>query len=85
MKKGMEEGHYPLQALFYCVALQRFLSMRVSDYNIDQDLGGAGYLFLRGMVGVETPLTDGVRNGVFAWRPSTRTIMKVNSLLGGEV
>ena len=85
MKKAMEEHHYPLQALFYCVALHRFLSMRVIDYNIDQDLGGAGYLFLRGMVGVETPLTDGVRNGVFTWRPSTRTIMKVNSLLGGEV
>jgi exodeoxyribonuclease V beta subunit len=85
MNKAMEEGHYPLQALFYCVALHRFLSMRVNDYNIDQDLGGAGYLFLRGMVGLETPLVNGIRNGVLAWRPSTNTILKVNSLLGGEV
>ena len=83
MKKAMEEHHYPLQALFYCVALHRFLSMRVSDYDIDRDLGGAGYLFVRGMVGGETPLVDGSRNGVLAWRPSTQTILKINALLGG--
>ena len=84
MKKAMEEHHYPLQALFYCVALHRFLSMRVDDYDIDRDLGGAGYLFVRGMVGDETPMSGGSRNGVLAWRPSTETILKVNSLLGGD-
>ena len=84
MKKAMEEHHYPLQALFYCVALHRFLSMRVSDYDIDRDLAGAGYLFVRGMVGSETPLVNGTRNGVLAWRPSTQTILTINALLGGE-
>jgi exodeoxyribonuclease V beta subunit len=84
MKKAMEEHHYPLQALFYCVALHRFLSMRVSDYDIDRDLGGAGYLFVRGMVGRETPLVNGTHNGVLAWRPSTQTILNISALLGGE-
>jgi exodeoxyribonuclease V beta subunit len=84
MKKAMEEHHYPLQALFYCVALHRFLSMRVSDYDIDRDLAGAGYLFVRGMVGSETPIVNGTRNGVLAWRPSTQTILTINALLGGE-
>ncbi len=84
MKKAMEEHHYPLQALFYCVALHRFLSMRISDYDIDRDLAGAGYLFVRGMVGGETPLVNETRNGVLAWRPSTQTILRVNALLGGE-
>jgi exodeoxyribonuclease V beta subunit len=84
MKKAMEEHHYPLQALFYCVALHRFLSMRVSDYDIDRDLGGAGYLFVRGMVGHETPIVNGTHNGVLAWRPSTQTILTINALLGGE-
>jgi exodeoxyribonuclease V beta subunit len=84
MKKAMEEHHYPLQALFYCVALHRFLLMRVSDYDIDRDLGGAGYLFVRGMVGSETPLVNGTHNGVLAWRPSTQTILNVSALLGGE-
>jgi exodeoxyribonuclease V beta subunit len=84
MKKAMEEHHYPLQALFYCVALHRFLSMRVSDYDIDRDLGGAGYLFVRGMVGDETPLVNGTHNGVLAWRPSTQTILNISALLGGD-
>ena len=84
MKKAMEDHHYPLQALFYCVALHRFLSMRVSDYDIDRDLAGAGYLFVRGMVGGETPSVQGTRNGVLAWRPSTQTILTVNAFLGGE-
>jgi exodeoxyribonuclease V beta subunit len=84
MKKAMEDHHYPLQALFYCVALHRFLSMRVSDYDIDRDLAGAGYLFVRGMVGGETPSVHGTRNGVLAWRPSTQTILTVNAFLGGE-
>ena len=85
MKKAMEDHHYPLQAMFYCVALHRFLSMRVSDYDIERDLGGAGYLFVRGMVGSKTPLSNGSHNGVMAWRPSTESILKVNALLGGEV
>jgi hypothetical protein len=41
-------------------------------------------LFLRGMVGVDTPVTDGVRNGVLAWRPSTQTILAVDAILGGD-
>ena len=84
MKTAMEHHHYPLQALFYCVALHRFLSMRVTDYDVDRDLGGAGYLFVRGMVGGDTPLVNGTRNGVMAWRPSTQVILRINSLLGGE-
>ena len=84
MKKAMESHHYPLQALFYCVALHRFLSNRISDYDIERDLGGAGYLFVRGMVGSETPTLDGVRNGVLSWRPSSQTILAANAILGGE-
>ena len=84
MNSAMESHHYPLQALFYCVALHRFLSHRLSDYDIERDLGGAGYLFVRGMVGTETPTTGGVRNGVLSWRPSSQTILAVNAILGGD-
>jgi hypothetical protein len=41
-------------------------------------------LFVRGMVGSETPIVNGTRNGVLAWRPSTQTILTINALLGGE-
>jgi exodeoxyribonuclease V beta subunit len=85
MKNAMEKSHYPLQALFYCVALHRFMTHRVPDYDIDRDLGGAAYLFVRGMVGVDTPVVNGIRNGVLAWRPSTQTILAVDAILGGAV
>ncbi|WP_120997847.1 exodeoxyribonuclease V subunit beta [Stutzerimonas urumqiensis] len=40
--------HYYLQYLIYLVALRRFLRQRLADYD-DTCLGGAFYLFLRGM------------------------------------
>jgi exodeoxyribonuclease V beta subunit len=40
--------HYYLQYLIYLVALRRFLRQRLSDFD-DAQLGGAYYLFLRGM------------------------------------
>ncbi|MDP3815626.1 PD-(D/E)XK nuclease family protein, partial [Pseudomonas sp.] len=40
--------HYYLQYLIYLVALRRFLRQRLSDFDGSQ-LGGAYYLFLRGM------------------------------------
>jgi len=81
LRSAMEAHHYPLQALLYCVALHRFLSTRLAGYDLDRDLGGAGYLFVRGMVGAETPVVEGVPNGVLGWRPSSETILRVNSIL----
>ena len=40
--------HYYLQYLIYLVALRRFLRQRLADFQ-DEQLGGAFYLFLRGM------------------------------------
>ena len=79
--EAMEHHNYPLQALLYCVALHRFLSRRLPGYEIDRNLGGAGYLFLRGMVGPDTPIVNGQPNGVLGWRPSTETILLLDELL----
>ncbi len=48
---AMVEHHYVLQGLLYLVAAHRFLRWRVPGYAPSQHLAGAGYLFLRGMVG----------------------------------
>ena len=45
----MEAAHYPLQALLYTVALHRYLRWRIPGYDPERILGGALYLFLRGM------------------------------------
>ena len=83
MRVGMEHGDYPTQALIYLVALHRFLVARLDGYDPDRHLGPALYLFVRGMTGPDTPVLDDVRNGVFAWRPSTAAIVAASRLLAG--
>lgn len=43
-------GHrYDLQYALYILALHRLLKLRISDYDYDTHMGGAVYMFLRGM------------------------------------
>jgi exodeoxyribonuclease V beta subunit len=79
---AMVRGHYPLQALLYQVALHRYLRWRVPDHTA-ASLGGALYLFLRGMVGPGTPVVDGQPCGVFAWQPPAELIVATSDLLDG--
>jgi exodeoxyribonuclease V beta subunit len=81
---AMTHSHYPLQALLYCVALHRYLRWRLgAGYEPQRHLGGAAYLFVRGMVGVATPTIDGQPYGVFEWRPPVATIVAVDELFRG--
>ena len=44
-------------------------------------LGGVLYLFVRGMCGVDTPVVDGHRAGVFDWQPPASLIVAMSELL----
>lgn len=46
---AMISHDYPLQYLIYTLALHRYLSLRLPDYDPEQHLGGVAYLFIRGM------------------------------------
>jgi exodeoxyribonuclease V beta subunit len=81
MAAAMQAAHYPLQALLYEVALHRMLRWRLSAYDPARHLGGALYLFLRGMAGPETPRVAGVPHGVFSWRPPSTLITELSDLL----
>ena len=50
-------------------------------YDPDVHLAGVLYLFLRGMVGPDTPVVDGGPCGVFAWRPSGALVVATSDLL----
>ncbi|SFP52834.1 exodeoxyribonuclease V subunit beta [Pseudomonas borbori] len=65
--------HYYLQYLIYLVALRRFLRQRLSDFDNSQ-LGGAYYLFLRGM-----PTA-----GVYFSRPGDELLDALDKLFEGE-
>jgi exodeoxyribonuclease V beta subunit len=78
---AMLHSDYPLQALFYLVALHRFLRWRQPGYDPAQHLGGVLYLFLRGMCGADTPITEGHPAGVFSWSPPTALVPALSDLL----
>ena len=84
MAEAMLHSDYPLQALLYCVVLHRFLRWRQPGYDPDRHLGGVLYLFLRGMCGADTPLTDGRPAGVFDWQPPAALVIAVSDLLDGH-
>ena len=84
MAEAMMQAHYPLQAMLYCVALHRFLSIRLPGYAPERHLGGVGYLFVRGMAGPDTPVVDGASCGVMGWRPPAALVVAASDLLGGQ-
>jgi exodeoxyribonuclease V beta subunit len=74
MLNEMAAHHYYLQFLIYCVALHRYLNMRLPAYDWHQHFGGVQYLFLRGM----NPYQAG--SGVFAYRPDWAFIQALDAL-----
>ncbi|NQD91230.1 exodeoxyribonuclease V subunit beta, partial [Pseudomonas sp. CrR25] len=65
--------HYYLQYLIYLVALRRFLRQRLTAFD-DSQLGGAYYLFLRGMP----------QAGVYFARPNDGLLDALDKLFEGE-
>jgi exodeoxyribonuclease V beta subunit len=78
---AMQHAHYPLQALFYVVALHRYLRWRVRSYDPDVQLAGVLYLFVRGMVGPVTASGGAEPCGVFSWRPPSALVVAASELL----
>ena len=81
---AMASHHYPLQALLYSVALHRYLRWRLPGYDPAVHLGAVGYLFVRGMVGPDTPVHDGEVAGVFTWDVPTKLVIELSALIAGE-
>ena len=67
--QALAAEHYYLQYLIYLVALRRFLRQRLDDFQNEQ-LGGAYYLFLRGMPNA----------GVYFSRPSDGLLDALDNL-----
>ena len=57
---NVEKNYYDLQYLIYSVALHRYLSQTLIDYDVNQHFGGVYYLYLRGMTTAPTHLGSGV-------------------------
>jgi exodeoxyribonuclease V beta subunit len=76
--EAMVHHQYPLQASLYLVALHRYLRWRLPGYRPHEHLGGAAYLFVRGMH-PGRPAADA--GGVLWWQPSTSAVLELDRLL----
>lgn len=77
MAYDIEKRYYDLQYLIYCVALHRYLSERVTDYDPDVHFGGVYYLYLRGM-------SKDARTGVYGKTISTKLLTDLNAIFQGQ-
>lgn len=75
IQESMSHASYWLQASLYLVALHRYLKVQLLDYQIEKDLGGAIYLYLRGMNGQ-------AEQGYYYWKPSAEFILRLDAILG---
>ncbi len=75
-------GHgYHLQALFYTLALHRFLRERLAGYAYDTHVGGHLYLYLRGMEGPEAIQQSGEAYGVYTDRWPSDVVLALDAAL----
>ena len=79
MAAAMRDQGYHLQALLYLVALDRYLRHRLAGYDPGRHLGGAVYLFVRG-VRPQWRDANGAPTGVFFERPSAALLARLSAL-----
>ena len=75
---AMRAGGYTLQYLVYLVALHRYLAVRLPHYEYARHVGGAFYLFVRGI-----DPAAGMTRGVYFDRPSTECLLAIDECFRG--
>ena len=75
LRGAILHARYELQYVLYLLALHRLLKSRLPDYDYDRHVGGAVYLFLRGI--------DGPCQGVHWERPPRSLIETLDDLFRG--
>jgi exodeoxyribonuclease V beta subunit len=83
MMEEMAHHDYPLQALIYGVGVYRYLRWCQPDVDADQSVAGFCYLFIRAMIGQQTPVADSHRHGVFTWEAPPGLWTELSLLFSG--
>ncbi|MCG7200332.1 exodeoxyribonuclease V subunit beta [Marinobacter pelagius] len=76
MGQAILDKRYDLQYVLYLLALHRLLKARLPDYDYDRHIGGAVYLFLRG---IHAPGA-----GAFTDKPPRALIEQLDALFDGD-
>ncbi|MGM0691264.1 MAG: exodeoxyribonuclease V subunit beta [Pseudomonadota bacterium] len=81
LEHAILSSRYDLQFVLYLVAIHRHLSDRLPGYDYDRHVGGAAYVFLRGIRSAsDTP--DNA--GVYTCRPPRKLIEALDALFAGN-
>lgn len=75
MAQVIIDKRYDLQYMLYLLALHRLLKARLPNYDYDRDIGGAVYVFLRGV--------HSYSRGVFIDKPERCVIESLDALFAG--
>ena len=78
LERAMHEHDYHLQAILYTLALHRWLKNQLPNYQYQQHIGGAYYLFLRGMHSTKAA------SGVYHYLADEAFIVALDRLFNGE-
>jgi len=76
MEAAILDNRYDLQYVLYLLALHRQLKARLADYDYDQHMGGALYLFVRG--------SRSASQGAWFTRPPRALIESLDLLFQGR-
>ncbi len=82
LERAMLDSRYDLQFVLYLVALHRHLRDRLPDYDYDRHMGGAAYVFLRGIWPADDDRPD--NHGVYTCRPDRGLIEALDALFSGQ-
>ncbi|MCD6161700.1 MAG: exodeoxyribonuclease V subunit beta [candidate division Zixibacteria bacterium] len=74
LMQAMNNHYYLLQYHIYAIALNKYLSLRVPDYNYKKHFGGVYYLFIRG-------INESSGSGIFYDLPSEDLISELSDSL----
>ncbi|MDC8013224.1 exodeoxyribonuclease V subunit beta [Tahibacter soli] len=74
---SIAQHRYEMQYCLYLLAVHRQLRARLPDYDYDRHIGGAVYVYLRGV--------DGGAHGVHVERPPRALIEAMDALFAGQV
>lgn len=77
MSYDMQSHYYDLQYLIYSVALHRYLSSRIEDYDPEIHFGGVYYFYLRGM-------SKDANTGVYGKTISSDSLIELDSIFQGQ-
>ncbi len=72
LKENISEQAYDLQFYIYLDALDRYLQLRLSNYDFEKHIGGIIYVYLRG---IEHRSPQDTSNGIYFERPTQNNLL----------